>query len=198
MNPDEIRAAVLYALNRLYLPIAADDLSLVTRLVKGVDVAEADLDDLAEADRAGFRAGDERPVWICPALEYPDGKANEGFFTRSDWPIQARIVRGGVPSKSKDLFLLRHLCDLAMSADTGEALRESLRERIDDLTIHFTESRLAERRAEHSKSVDDLEFYREFAEDLYGEVVRQEREAQRDAIEALERLPLPVRYFGVS
>lgn len=197
MNPDETRAAVLSALNQLYLPIEADDLSLVSRLTKGVEVDEADLVDLAEADRASFRAGDERPVWICPALEYPDGKANEEFFTRSDWPMQARVVRG-IRSKAQELFLLRHFCDLAMSADADEPWVALLRERIDDLTVHFSESRLAERRAERGGSVDDLEFYREFAEDLHGELVREERVTRREAIEALEQLPLPTRYFGLS
>lgn len=197
MNPDGARAAVLSALNRLYLPIAADDLALVTRLVEGVEVGEADLDALAQADRASFRSGDESPVWICPALEYPAGKANDEFFTRSDWPLRARIVRG-VLSESQELFLLRHFCDLAISAAADEPLVALLRERIEDLTIHLSESQIAERRAEHRESVDDLEIYRELAEDLHGELIRQERVAQRDAIEALEQLTLPARYFGVS
>jgi hypothetical protein len=45
-------------------------------------------------------------VWICPVLEHPDGKPADEFFTRSDWPLRARIV-WGVLSEAQELSLLR-------------------------------------------------------------------------------------------
>ena len=195
------RAAVLGALNLLYAPMAADDLVMVTQLSEGFEVDEETLVELAEADRADFFAGVERPARICPAIEYADGKANDEFFTRSDWVMGARIVRD-VLSESQELWLLWRFCDLAMSAvecgSTNSAAFARLGERIDGLTIHLPASRLAERRAEHGGPVDDLVVYRELAENLYGELVSQERVAQRHVVEAWERLAPAEKYFGVG
>jgi hypothetical protein len=201
MHPDETRRAVLGALNLIYAPLMADDLVMVTQLAEGVALGEDDLVELAEADRRDFFSGCERPVWICPAIEYAGGAANDEFFTRSDWRLRERVVRD-VLSESQELWLLWQFCNLLVTflekRLPGNAAAVRLRERIGDLSVHLPASRLAERRARRGEQATSLHTYIELAEDMYGELVSQERVAQRDAIEALERLPLPARHFGVG
>jgi hypothetical protein len=201
MNSDEPRVAVLSALNLIYSPLMADDLAMVARVAEGVEFSEDDLVELAEADRRDFFSRSERPVWICPAVEYAGGAPNDEFFTRSDWSLRERVVRD-VLSESQEIWLLWQFCNLMMTFIEkrlpNNAAVVRLQERIDDLSIHLPESRLAKRRAERGEETNSSVTYCELAEDMYGELVSQERVAQRDAIEALERLPLPARYFGVS
>ncbi|OXM68538.1 hypothetical protein [Amycolatopsis vastitatis] len=201
MNSDETRVAVLGALNLIYSPLMADDLAMVAQVAEGVELGEDDLVELAEADRRDFFSGSERPVWICPAIEYAGGAANDEFFTRSDWAVRERVVRD-VLSESQEIWLLWRFGSL-METFIEKRLPKNaavvrLQERIDDLSIHLPESRLAERRSERGEQTNSLATCYELAEDMYGELVSQERVAQRDAIEVLERLPLPTRYFGVS
>ena len=191
-----VRDAVLGALDLVYQPVAADDLALVVELTEGLEVSEAALAELAAADRAAFFAGADRPVWICPALEYADGRAADEFLTRSDQPMAARVVRD-VLSESQELWLLKQFCGLAQSILKRRVKVPSrLGERIVDLSIHLPADRLAERRADGDR-LDDLGVYRELAEDRFGELVTEERIAQAHVIDALERLAPPERYFGV-
>jgi len=198
---EEARAAVLGALNLIYAPLLADDLAMVTQLAEGIELGEDILVELAEADRRDFSSEGERPVWICPAIEYADGEANDEFFTRSDWPMQARVVRD-VLSEGQELWLLWRFCSLLITVIErrlpSNAAVVRLRERIGDLSIHLPKSRLAERRAERGEPTDSLASYCELAEDLYGERVRYERDVERDPVAALERLSWPEQYFGVS
>lgn len=201
MIPDEARVAVLGALNLIYAPLPADDLAMVTQLAGGVELGEDVLVEVAEADRRDFSSEGERPVWICPAIEYADGEANDEFFTRSDWSLRERVVCD-VLSEGQELWLLWRFCILLTTVIErrlpSNAAVARLRERIGDLSIHLPKSRLAEWRAERGERTDSLGSYCELAEDLYGERVRYERDVQRDAIAALERLSLPERYFGAS
>jgi hypothetical protein len=192
-----VRDAVLGALHVVYQPVAADDLALVVELTEGLEVTEASLAELAAADRAAFLAGAGRPVWICPALEYAGGRAADEFLTRSVLPMAARVVRD-VLSESQELWLLNHFCGLAQSIVERRAKVPSrLGERIVDLSIHLPSDRLAEKRADRDRP-DDLGVYRELAEDRFGELVGPDQDAQAHVIEALERLALPERYFGVA
>jgi hypothetical protein len=192
-----VRDAVLGALNLVYQPVAADDLALVVALTEGLEVSEASLTELAAADRAAFLAGADRPVWICPALEYADGRPADEFLTRSDQPMAARVVRD-VLSESQELWLLKQFCDLALSfVERRVEVPRRLGERIDDLSIHLPADRLAEKRADRDRP-DDLGVYCELAEDRFGELVREERVAQGHVIGALERLAPFERYFGVG
>ena len=201
MISDEARVAVLGALNLIYAPLLADDLAMVTQLAEGVELGEDVLVELAEADRRDFFSEGERPVWICPAIEYADGKENDEFFTRSDWSMRERVVRD-VLSEGQELWLLWRFCSLLITVierrSVSNAAVARLKQRIGDLSIHLPKSRLAERRAERGDRADSLASYCELAEDLYGERIRYERDAQRDAVTALERVSLAEQYFGVS
>ena len=192
-----MRKTVLDALNRFYAPMLADDLVMVLALTTGVEHDEEALMALAAADRAEFSAGEERPVWICPALEYDGGEANDEFLTRSDWPMRARVVRE-VLSESDELWLLKQFVSLKWSGKYPPSRHlDRLHERIGDLSVHLPPERLAEKKADRGGRYDHLEIWWEIAEDRHGELVGQERIAQAGAIGALERLPLPDRLFGV-
>ncbi|MDT7796594.1 MAG: hypothetical protein QOI78_27 [Actinomycetota bacterium] len=146
--------------------MAVDDLAMVVSLTGGPSVSEATLAEPAAEDRAAYFAGEERPLWICPALESSNGEPNDEFFTRSDWPSRNRTVRE-VLSETQELWLPRRFCDFAM----GEAQ---------------VPPRLAA----------DLDVYREVAEDRHGELVGQERVAHQHVYEALDALPAAERLFG--
>ena len=169
---------------------------MVLALPTGVEYDEEALTALAAADRAEFSAGAERPVWICPALEYDGGEANDEFLTRPDWPMRARVVRE-VLSESDELWLLKQFISLKWSAKYPPSRHlDRLHERIGDLSIHVPPERLAEKKADRGGRYDLLELWWEIAEDRFGELVRHERIAQAGAIGKLERLPLPARLFG--
>lgn len=194
MDSGDLRETVLSGLNRVYGPMMADDLRMILALEHGVDVEEKTLTALAAADRADFAAGVERPVWICPALEYRDGEASDEFLTRSDWPMPARVVRE-VLSESQELWLLKQFLSMGFTTRPPSPHLDRLRERIQDLSVHLPPERIAEKKADRDHP-DDLEIWWELAEDRHGELRRHERIAEVGAIGALEALPLPERYFG--
>jgi hypothetical protein len=187
-----VRHAVLRALHRVCAPMAADDLAMVVSLTGGPSVSEATLAELAGEDRAAYFAGESRPLWICPALEYPHGEPNDEFFTRSDWPIRNRTVRD-VLSETQELWLLRRFCDFAMRE---APVPTRLAERIDDLTIHLPAARVAEHVAERGETVAGREVYREVAEDRHGVLVGPDRGPHHHVHEALDALPEAERLFG--
>jgi hypothetical protein len=198
MEPQEIRSTVLDLLSRLYVPVAADDLSLCAEVTAGLRVPEETVADLARRDFEDFSGGPERDIWICPALDYPGGSANCNYLTRSDWSARSRLVEG-VLSEAQELMLLRNLCDMAAIAveqgDPSQALRR-LMDRIDDLAIHIPELAVEEMRSRRTVPTSDVLLYREIAEDLYGPLIRIARKRQREVVDTIDRLPLPERYFG--
>jgi hypothetical protein len=199
MDPDGLRNTVLAALQGFWAPMLLDDLAMVLALEHGVDVGEQTLSALAAADRADFAAGAERPVWLCPALEYRTGEANDEFLTRSDWPVTARVVRE-VLSESQELWLLKQF--LSIGGRTPSPHLDRLNERIQDLSIHLPPERIAEKKADPDADPglvdesDDLDIRWMVAEDLHTELRRHEDIAEAGAIAALEALPRPERYFG--
>ncbi|MFB9689378.1 hypothetical protein [Amycolatopsis plumensis] len=195
MDSGELRGAVLDALQGFWAPMLLDDLAMVLALEHGVDVDEETLSALAAADHADFAAGVERPVWLCPALEYRDGEANDEFLTRSDWPVTARVVRE-VLSESQELWLLKQF--LSIDCRTPSPHLDRLNERIHDLSVHLPPERIAEKKADPDwdEETDDLELWWMLAEDLHGELRRHEKIAEAGAIGALEALPRSERYFG--
>ena len=200
MPSDETRRGVLSVLDELYLPVEFDDVALCARIHSGLDTDPRAVAELAAADRADFLSGIERAVWMCPALEYSDGHANDEFVTRSDWPLRARLV-DGMLSEPQELMLLRQLCDIALVA-TERGIRneedyDRLRERIEDLTIQLPTARLREMRARRTIPMDDISIYRELAEDLYSERAKEEMIVRQHAVAALEQLDTAERYFGV-
>jgi hypothetical protein len=198
MDSDELRKIALYGLNRFYAPMMADDLAMVLSLDEGLDIGEETLTALAAADRADFASGVERPVWICPALEYRDGEASGEFLTRSDWPMPARVVRE-LLSESQELWLLKQFLSMRFKTRPPSPHLDRLRERIQDLSVHLPPERIAEKKADRDQPADhpdDLEIWWEIAEDRHAELRRHEQIAEVGVIGALEALPLPERYFG--
>jgi hypothetical protein len=201
MPSDETRRGVLSVLDQLYLPAELDDVALCARVDSGLEVDAGALAELAAADREEFLSGIERAVWICPALEYSDGQPNDEFITRSDWPLRARLVEG-ILSETQELMLLRQLCDIAIvAAERGIRSAEDyarLIARIEDLTIQLPTARLREMRARRTIPMDDISLYRELAEDLYSERVKEERAVKQHAVAALEHLSIAEKYFGTQ
>jgi hypothetical protein len=198
MEPEEIRSTVLDVLSGLYVPVSADSLSLCAEVAVRVHVPEETIADLARRDFEDFSAGMERDVWICPALDYPDGSANYNYLTRSNWSARSRLVEGAL-SEAQELMLLRNLCDTAAVAMGKGATRQELRrlmDRVDELAILIPGSAVEEMRSRRTVPTRDVLLYREIAEDLYGPVVRVERKRQHVVVETIDGLPLPERYFG--
>lgn len=195
--PGETRDIALRLLKRIYTPISAGDLAICARAT-GQALDEAAVEDLLTRDHEDYGNGTDRPVWLCPAIDYPDGLPNVEFLTRSDWPLRTRIVQG-VLSEVQELMLLRQFCDIALIAvhsDSESPAGAQLIERIDDLTIHLPSSKLEEMRGRRTVDTSDLVLFRELAEDLYGEKIAEIREEQRDFVNMLEMRPVDEKYFG--
>ena len=120
MDPQRIRTKVLDILSQLYVPVSPDDVSLCAEVGTGVNLSEEKVTCIARQDFQGFSSGTGRDIWICPALEYPNGSASHDYLTRSDWPTRTRIVEG-VLSEAQEIMLLRNLCDIALVASPPPA-----------------------------------------------------------------------------
>ena len=198
MDPQEARSIVLDLLDELYLPTTPSDLSLCAEAARGVRIPEDVISDLARRDREEFAGGTPRDVWICPALSYPDGSADDDYLTRSDWRARNRLVEGAL-SEAQELWLLRVLCDMTSTVEERETsgeTRHRFMDRIDDLTIHFSRSVVEQRRSRAGIQQSDVRYYREIAEDLGGPLRRVEIDKQHEVAEAIEGLPPAERYFG--
>jgi hypothetical protein len=198
MEPRQIRTIVLQILSQLYVAVAPDDVSLCAEVVTGSHLSEKTVAGIARQDLQEFSNGTGRDIWICPALEYPNGSANHEYLTRSDWPIRARIVEG-VQSEAQELALLRVLCDMAAVAEGrgGESPALSrLMSRIDDLAIHIPASAIEKARSRRTVPASDIILYREIAEDLYGPIIRAQRKKHEAVVSSIDKRPLPERYFG--
>lgn len=198
MHPQRIRTTVLDILSQLYVPASPDDVSLCAEVGAGVRLSEEKVTCIARQDFQEFSSGTGRDIWICPALEYPNGSASHDYLTRSDWPTRTRIVDGAL-SEAQEIMLLRNLCDIALIAmERGQGSLElrRLTSRIDDLTIHIPSSAIEERRSRRTVPTSDIELIREIAEDLYGPMIRAQRKRQESIVSSIDELPLPERYFG--
>lgn len=185
-------------LNWIYLPLTTDDLALAMRAWSGTQVDARDLAELLTQDRSRYLSNTGAPPYVCPALEFPSGVAADEFLTLSTWPICARLVKG-VLSAAQEMFLLKALCRVVLSAEgtSGYArAADVLRERTEDLAIHFSTEEIETRSARLNAGDDRFLVYYELVEDLAGEPAEAERFEQLAAVQRIESLSEASRLYG--
>jgi hypothetical protein len=185
-------------LNRVYLPMMIDDLALCMQAQSGAQVDARNLAELLPMDRSRYASGAGAPPYICPALQLPTGAAQDEFLTLSTWPIGARLVNG-VLSAAQEMFLLKAMCDLVLSAEgTSDYARvaDVLHERVEDLAVHFSTAQIETRSARLGAGDDRFLIYRELVEDLAGPEVDAERVQQLAAVQRIEALSEASRFYG--
>jgi hypothetical protein len=179
----------------------------------GVDVSARELAALQHAERHAYQAGDRRGVWICPAIVrlYPDFLPDASLLTRSDWPLDLRLVleeSGAV----RQLWVLKQLCGMVLAALEGRALRaEPLIQQVVRrsellLPTGIVEARLRDVREEErlatdapaSDARDRFEVFRTVAEDAFEQLASVDGEARSKIAEKLAHASPEVQLFGMQ
>ena len=113
----ELRAALLDALDQLNSPLGHPELSAYLRVFHDLDLHLGDLAKVHRAEQQAYRTGEQRDVWLCPAiLDFVLGvRAADSLLTRSDWPLAKRIVYQGA-DPARQVWLTKMLSHFTLVA----------------------------------------------------------------------------------
>jgi hypothetical protein len=116
----ELRQILLEALERFSRPTGHGELRAYAGVFHGLDVTTGDLAALQDNERDAYQAGEQRQVWVCPAIVrlYPDFLPDASLLTRSDWPLAQRIELEE-SSAVRQLWLTRQLAAGAASTPSA-------------------------------------------------------------------------------
>jgi hypothetical protein len=212
----DLRALLLDTLDKFYCPLTHAELSAYLRVFHEIDLTQADVSAVRRDEEQAYRAGEQRDVWLCPAiLETAWGfRAAAGLLTRSDWPLAERIVYQGAGAVRQVWLtkLLCHFADVALEQDRPAAqvlVQEASRRAELLLCADDVMWRLQPEDAEDQHVAaealaafeQDLSFrlmlWYEAAEDAFGNLIDHDRAIrQRDAAQ-LESLDQESILFGV-
>src|SRR6266542_3471014 len=149
------------------------------RVFHEIDLTQADVSAVRRGEEQAYRAGEQRDVWLCPAiLRTAWGfRAADRLLTRSDWPLAERIVYQGADAV-RQVWLTKMLCCFA-----GEALEQ-------DRPAAQVLTQEASRRAELLLCADDVmwRLQPEDAEDGFGNLIDHDHAIRQRLAAELERL----------
>ncbi len=116
----DLRALLLDTLDEFFCPLTHAELAAHLRVFHEIDLTQADVSAVRRGEEQAYRAGEQRDVWLCPAiLRTAWGfRAADRLLTRSDWPLAERIVYQGADAV-RQVWLTKMLCCFA-----GEALEQ--------------------------------------------------------------------------
>lgn len=110
------RMAVFEALDQLGVPAGHEELAAYARVFLGTEMHRQDLATLRQAERRAWKDGERRDTWICPAiLDHRGFPADADLLTRSDWPLENRVLITGSEAV-RNLWILRRLSWLVLAA----------------------------------------------------------------------------------
>jgi hypothetical protein len=145
---------------------------------------------VADEEKAFLRPGRRpRPVWIAIALTYDRHQPIKRLLTRSDWPLEMRIV-APTTGRVQHLWMTRRLCDLAL--DVGEMA-------VDPEMLKIIA-------ADHARDVlgvkvrrgeFELKVWREAADAQLATLLPEDEHIRRDSAERLAARPERVQLFGI-
>jgi hypothetical protein len=107
-----LRAKVLDALDDIGWATYTRQLGPYLEARHGERVAPSRFGVLAADEQAAFRNGRPRPVYIGFALTWDRGEPIKRLLTRSDWPLEQRIV-APTTGRVQHLRVLARLCEIA-------------------------------------------------------------------------------------
>ncbi|TQJ02619.1 hypothetical protein [Amycolatopsis cihanbeyliensis] len=107
---ETLRGAALEILDSAYCPLRHVEARVYLLACRELEVSVQDLEQVLDLEEAAFTEGEEREVWLCPALEPPDFYSDTDYLTRSDWSPANRIVEFSAEPERR-LLLLRHVAD---------------------------------------------------------------------------------------
>jgi hypothetical protein len=213
----ELRQILLDALDRLACPAGHAELDAFARVFHGVNIAAEEVEALLLDEQQAFRGGEQRQVWICPAVAqvYPDFPPDTSLLTRSDWPLARRLL---LPASSalRQLWLVRKLSILVLIAleedrPNIEPLMGEVSRRAELLLpAGIVEARVRRYRAEKAEQdgvpIADVQFdvvqeridvFREVAEDAF-EMLAPADHGRHAARPELEQASPEIQLFGTQ
>lgn len=133
-----------------------------------------------EEENAFTKQARPRSVWLCYALTFDKGDAIKRLLTRSDWPLEERIV-APTTGRVQHAKITKRLCELALRA-------EELNAADPEMLMHMA--------ADHARDLPgvkpprakpDLIGWIEVATDLLEEIEERDLKARREAAAELEK-----------
>jgi hypothetical protein len=202
-----LREVVLAALNEFRCPCALEELQAYLGVFEGTTLSPADMEALLEQEQRRFLEGASGAM-LCPViLRMPGFPAYPGLLSRSDWDLAERLVLTSSEA-TRQLWLLRRLCDLAIIALEERREAALLVQQIDRrsrfiLPAGILEARLQlglDDRPEEASMTDALILRErlavcgEVAEDAF--LLLDDSSVRQRATEELTQMPIAVRLFG--
>jgi hypothetical protein len=166
-----VRAIVLDALEDFLWPAYTRELVNYCKARYGREVAPARFGTLGNDEaKAFFTASRPREVWLAFALTYDRAEPIKRLWTRSDWPLDRRIV-GPTSGRVQFLKMTVRLCELASEeASDPEMMRILAADHARDLPgVNF------------KRGVFDLEGWHRLALEHLAKLEPQDEETRREA-----------------
>lgn len=146
--------------------------------------------------RAWDRAPEARGAYIVPALN-PDGSANPRWLTRSDWPLDRRIVAS---AQTERLFDLQKIYSLAGRPGSSGAHSDGVRSPLDALLERYGRQILQTKPPPTSATAEEITAWRtdtrEHARALIGEIRRDDEPHRAQIARQLAKVPERDRIWG--
>jgi hypothetical protein len=193
---EQIREAVLVALDQYYSPLTLDELVAVVRELGAPELSVAGIEDLLSREEQAFDAGQQRAVWLCPGLEPPDFYPDTDFVCRSDWQPENRIVQFDLEPERR-MWVLRQVSEQVLGCLDERKDPAPLADAFAVLLREIPEDVLRDRVGAASVDVRDedaVQTVRELAEDLHAGLEVGPR--RRDLAAGVGQLDQRARIFG--
>jgi hypothetical protein len=202
-----LREVVLAALDEFRCPCALEELQAYLSVFEDTTLSSANMEALLEHEQRSFLNGTSGAI-LCPViLRMPGFPAYPGLVSRSDWDLADRLVLTSSEA-TRQLWLLRRLCDLAIIAleerrEAALLVQQIERKREFILPAGIIEARLelglddGPEEASMTEALilrEQLAVCGEVAEDAF--LLLDDTAARQRATEELMQMPIAVRLFG--
>jgi DNA-binding LacI/PurR family transcriptional regulator len=120
-----VREVVLEYLEDLGWPASGRELAMYAAARYGRELSSERFGSLGADERTAYAKGAVRPVWLCHALNHERGDVVRRLWTRSDWPLDRRIV-APTTARVRHLVLTARLCEIATETEATPGMLHHL------------------------------------------------------------------------
>lgn len=183
-----VRAVVLDSLDDIGWPTYSKELGPYASARYGRKIPPTRFGALLADERASFTHGRARSVWLCSALT-ERGEAIKRLWTRSDWPLEQRII-APTSGRVQYLKLTSRLCELSEREDLGAADHDLLKFLAADHARDLPGTTVR-------RGTFDLTGWRAVAEAELARVLSRDTELRTEAARRLGNLAPAHQLFGI-